>query len=97
MKDSLENKTALDGASEEEMEQLQRLEEHFRKIDANNAKQSDEENILKAFKKRIADATAYLESKATAIQAHVRGVQSRAEVTKMLSKKKKGGGKKKKK
>ena len=72
------------------------LEEHFRKIDANSAKQTDEEEILRKFKKRIQDATSYCDSKAMKIQALTRGVQCRGEVAKMLSKKgKKGGGGKK--
>merc|ERR1712046_199176 len=64
----------LEREKKDEMAQLQQLEEHFRKIDANNAKQSDEEQTLKKFKKRILDAQAYLDSKATKIQAYVRAI-----------------------
>jgi len=87
----------IEQQKKEEMEQLQQLEEHFRKIDANNAKQADEEETLRKFKKRINDAASFLDTKAMKIQAHIRGVQCRVAVAKEMNKKKKGGGKKKKK
>ena len=96
MAEKLKQIEELEKQKKEETEQLITLEEHFRKIDANSAKQTDEEEILRKFKKRIQDATSYCDSKAMKIQALTRGVQCRGEVAKMLSKKgKKGGGGKK--
>ena len=96
MAEKLKQIQELEKQKKDETEQLITLEEHFRKIDANSAKQTDEEEILRKFKKRIQDATSYCDSKAMKIQALTRGVQCRGEVAKMLSKKgKKGGGGKK--
>merc|ERR1719198_1408624 len=81
-KDMAEKQAAieeLEQKKKEEMALLQQLEEHFRKIDANNAKQSDEEKTLKEFKKRIQDASSFLDLKATKIQALARGMQTRTD------------------
>jgi hypothetical protein len=69
------------------------LEEHFSRVDANNAIKKQEEEKL-----RMAKATALLDKGATGLQKLWRGMKERALVAKMKSKaKKKKGGKKKKK
>jgi len=78
-----------------EKEELRVLEEHFAKVDANEARKTNEEALLDAFRAKVRHAERVLEQHATRIQKVVRGKQLRAFIRQLMSKKKgkKGGGK----
>ena len=69
------------------------LEEHFARVDANNAVKKLENDCLRRVLKLESKASALLDDGATALQKLFRGTRDRALVAKMKSKKKKKGGK----
>lgn len=73
-----------------EKEELRVLEEHFAKVDANEARKQDEEARLNAFRNRVKAAEKVLDDAAANIQKVVRGKQLRAFVRQLMNKKKKG-------
>jgi len=80
----------------EEKAQLDALEEHFAKVDANRAQQAEEERVLLEFRQKVADARGVLDKAATRVQKVARGRAART-LLKAATKGKKGkAGKKKK-
>lgn len=77
----------------EEAEELRILEEHFAKVDANEARKNDEEALLDAFAARCRRADAILGDAATTIQKVVRGRQLRGYIRQLMAKKGKKGAK----
>jgi hypothetical protein len=74
----------------QEKAQLDELEEHFAKIDANNLQKQEEEKMLDEFKKRITNARTVLGDAAAVIQKIHRGNATRAQLKAEKGKKKKG-------
>jgi len=62
----------------EEKAELDGLEEHFAKVDANNAQRAEEERVLGEFRKRLVEAAALLDRAATKVQKIARGRSARA-------------------
>eukprot|EP00615_Pteridomonas_danica_P003147 CAMPEP_0114343138 /NCGR_PEP_ID=MMETSP0101-20121206/10359_1 /TAXON_ID=38822 ORGANISM="Pteridomonas danica, Strain PT" /NCGR_SAMPLE_ID=MMETSP0101 /ASSEMBLY_ACC=CAM_ASM_000211 /LENGTH=275 /DNA_ID=CAMNT_0001477665 /DNA_START=380 /DNA_END=1207 /DNA_ORIENTATION=+ len=81
---------ALKTAMAEERAELDNLEEHFAKIDANNVQKSEEEKLLTDFKKRVDNAKSILGHTASMVQKIYRGNATRAALKAEKGKKKKG-------
>jgi hypothetical protein len=82
---------------EEEKVMLQALEEHFNKVDAENARIAEEDRIINEIQARENAAKKVLDDAAAMVQKHIRGFLSRREFKKLLKASKKKGKKKKKK
>merc|ERR1712153_55418 len=78
-------------------EKLQQLEEHFNKVDAENARIAEEERIISDIQARENAAKKVLDDAAAMVQKHMRGFLARREFKKLLKASKKKGKKKKKK
>lgn len=90
---SIELQTKYD----EEKVKLQELEEHFNKVDAENARIAEEERIISDIQARENAAKKVLDDAAAMVQKHMRGFLARREFKKLLKSSKKKGKKKKKK
>jgi len=90
----------LQGMYDTEKDQLQKLDEHFNKVDAENARIAEEERIISEIRSKESGAQKVLDDGAAMIQKHIRGRLARAEYKKLQKaakkKGKKKGGKKKK-
>jgi len=85
----------LSAQAQDEAATLKELQEHFDKIDANNAQRDEEERLLARCRKREAQAEYALFRAAADIQKLLRGIQRREVFKKdMAKKRKKGKGKK---
>eukprot|EP00633_Aureoumbra_lagunensis_P006492 CAMPEP_0197319482 /NCGR_PEP_ID=MMETSP0891-20130614/55068_1 /TAXON_ID=44058 ORGANISM="Aureoumbra lagunensis, Strain CCMP1510" /NCGR_SAMPLE_ID=MMETSP0891 /ASSEMBLY_ACC=CAM_ASM_000534 /LENGTH=99 /DNA_ID=CAMNT_0042810431 /DNA_START=104 /DNA_END=403 /DNA_ORIENTATION=- len=84
---------------EAEQYELKALEEHFAKVDANQALSLKENDLLSDFTQRVQKAQSILDRAAMKIQAIFRGVHQRSIIKQQLlskkKKKKKGGDKSK--